>query len=138
MTQNLDAYRITQAYRGAAVTVPPLKAVVMLFDGAIMFLQKTIEATEARRFEESHRHLVRATTILRGLSHHLNFEKGGPLADRLYRTYSSLIMAALRAFGRPDATQRYRKLILSLTELRDAWKSVAAQTAKPAGKVQFL
>jgi flagellar protein FliS len=136
MTQNLDAYRVTQAYRGASTTVAPLTAVVMLLDGAILYLKKTIEAAEAKRFEESHAHLVRATSILRGLSHHLNFEKGGPLAERLYRTYSSIIMSSLLSYGRPDATRRYRKLIGSLTELREAWKSVATNpAARPAAKI---
>jgi flagellar protein FliS len=127
MNQNLNAYRVTQAYRGASTAVAPLTAVVMLLDGAILYLKKTVEAADAKRFEESHGHLVRATSILRGLSHHLNFEKGGPLADRLYRTYSSIIMACLSSYGRPDAAQRYRKLIGSLTELRDSWKHVATR-----------
>jgi flagellar protein FliS len=35
MTQNSMAYRANQAYRVAAVTVPPLKAMVMLYSGAI-------------------------------------------------------------------------------------------------------
>lgn len=125
MTQSMNFQRAAQAYRGAAVTVSPLKAVVMLFDGAILALQKTIEATENKRFEESHGHLVRATTILRGLSHHLNFDKGGALAERLFRTYNSLIISSLASFGRPDAVQRYRKIIGGLIALRDAWKSVA-------------
>ena len=135
MNQNLNAYRITQAYRGASTAVAPLTAVVMLLDGAILYLKKAVEAREAKRFEESHGHLVRATSILRGLSHHLNFEKGGPLADRLYRTYSSIIMACLSSYGRPDAARRYGKLIASLTELRDAWRSVAANpAAKPPAR----
>src|SRR6185295_15665245 len=53
MTQSSMAYRANQAYRGAAVAVPPLRAMVMLYDGAITFLQKSVEAQEARRFEES-------------------------------------------------------------------------------------
>jgi flagellar protein FliS len=125
MTQAFNAYRGAQAYRNAAVAVPPLSAVVMLFDGAILSLKKTIEAAEAKRFEESHSHLMRATAILRGLSHHLNVEKGGALATRLFRTYNSLILASLRAFGRPDSAQLYRRLIVSVAELRDAWKYVA-------------
>lgn len=125
MTQNLNAYHAAQAYRGVAVTVPSLRAIVMLLDGAILCLHKTIEASENKRIEESHDQLIRATSIMRGLAHHLNFEKGGALAERLYKTYNSLIMASLRSFGRPDATQRYRKLIASLTELRDAWNYVA-------------
>ncbi|MBR1220955.1 flagellar export chaperone FliS [Bradyrhizobium sp. U87765 SZCCT0131] len=129
MTQNLNAYRANQAYRGAAVTVAPLTAVVMLFDGVIMFLKRAVEASEAGRFEEGHAHLMKATAILRGLSHHLNMQKGGALAERLFKTYNSIIVASHRAYGRPDAGRLYQKLIKALTELRDAWKSVAAQTA---------
>ena len=60
----------------AAVAVPPLKAVVMLCDGAITFLQKALDAHEAKRFEEGHAHLTRATAILRGLSHNLDVTRG--------------------------------------------------------------
>jgi flagellar secretion chaperone FliS len=132
MTQNPFAYRANQAYRGAAVTVPPLKAVVLLFDGAITALQKAVEAHEARRFEEGHGHLMRATAILRGLSHHLDCNRGGALADRLYQTYSSLIMAALRAYGRPRARQNIGRIVKGLTELREAWKFVDATVARNA------
>jgi flagellar protein FliS len=123
----MHAYRASQAYQGAAVTIPPLKAVVILFDGAILFLQKSVEASEAKRFEESHNHLIRATSILRGLSHHL---ADNALGKRLYQTYSGLIVAALGSFGRPNAALRYRKIIKGLTDLRDAWKYVA-ETQSP-------
>lgn len=125
MTQNSMAYRANQAYRGAAVAVPPLRAVVMLYNGAIMFLQKAIEAQEARRFEEGHTYMMRATAILRGLSHHLDSTRGGGVADRLYETYNALILACLRSFGRPDVADNYRRIIASLAELRDAWEFVA-------------
>jgi flagellar protein FliS len=132
MMQRSTSQQATQAYRTASVAVPPLKAVVMLYDGAIMFLQKSLQAAEARRFEESHDHMIRATAILRGLSHHLDFDRGGALAERLHRTYQALIMACLRSFGRPDASACYRRIIASLTELRDAWKFVAVATTKPS------
>jgi flagellar protein FliS len=132
MMQNSNASRATQAYRTASVAVPPLKALVMLYDGAILFLQKSIQAAEARRFEESHDHMIRATAILRGLSHNLDFERGGAMAERLHRTYHALIMACLRSFGRPDASVRYHRIIASLAELRDAWKSVATATTTAA------
>lgn len=135
MTQNPFAYRANQAYRGAAVTVPPLKAVALLIDGAITALQKAVDAHEARRFEEGHGHLMRATAILRGLSHHLDFNRGGALAERLYQTYGALIMAALRAYGRPGARANMGRIVKGLAELRDAWKFVdttAARSAKAA------
>jgi len=110
--------------------LPPLRAVVMLVGGAIILLQKSLEAQEARRFEEGHRHLTRATAILRGLSHNLDFARGGAVAERLYQSYNALIMAALRAYGRPHARQSFQRIIGSLVELREAWEYVDAQQAR--------
>lgn len=132
MTQNSFAYRANQAYRGAAVAVPPLKAVTMLIDGAITALHKAVESQEARRFEEGHDHLMRATAILRGLSLHLDSNRGGGVADRLFKTYNALIMAALKAYGRPRARENIGRIVKSLTELRDAWKHVDATVARNA------
>ena len=132
MSQSLNAFHASQAYRTASVTVSPLRAVVMLLEGAARMLKMAIEAGEAKRFEESHGHVVKATTILRGLAQHLNPQKGGDVADQMAKTYHSLIMAALRAYGRPDAPAQYRRIIKSLNELRDAWSVVLKQTAGSA------
>jgi len=132
MMQRSTSRQATQAYRTASIAVPPLKALVMLYDGAIMFLPKAVESAKAGQFEESHDYMIRATVILRGLSHNLDFDRGGAVAERLYKTYHALIMACLRSFGRPDASVCYDRIIASLTELRDAWKFVAATTAKSA------
>ena len=123
-------FHAAQAYRSTSTAVPPLRAVIMMIDGAIMFLQRSIAANEHRKYEDSHGHMIRATAILRGLSHNLNFDRGGAVAERLHTTYHALIMACLRSYGRPGSAQSYRRVIGSLTEMRDAWESVAAQTAK--------
>ena len=132
MTQNAFAYHANQAYRGAAVAVPPLRAVVMLLNGAITFLQKSLDAQEARRFEEAHGNMMRATAILRGLSHHLDSNRGGTVAERLFGTYNALIMACLRAYGRPHMRRNYLRIMSSLAELRDAWSDVDTQQARSA------
>jgi flagellar protein FliS len=124
MTQNAMAQRASQAYRGAAVTIAPLKAVVLLLDGASSYLQKALQAQEERRFEEGHQHLTRATAILRGLSHHLDVTRGGGVAERLFQTYNSLIIAALRSYGRPHMRENVQRLVASLAELREAWETV--------------
>lgn len=126
MMHNPMAYLANQAYRGAATTVPPLKAVSMLLGGAITFLQKALAAQEARRFEEGHEHLMKATAILRGLSHNLDFVNGGAVAERLFQTYNALILASLNAYGRPHARQSFQRIIAALAELREAWESVDA------------
>nr|QDP21786.1 flagellar protein FliS [Bradyrhizobium cosmicum] len=126
MMHNPMAYMANQAYRGAATSVPPLKAVSMLLGGAITSLQKSLNAQEGRRFEEGHEHLMKATAILRGLSHNLDFAKGGAVAERMFQTYNVLILASLKAYGRPHARESFRRIIAGLTELREAWESVDA------------
>jgi flagellar protein FliS len=132
MTENAMAHRASQAYRTAAVAVPPLRAVVMLHNGAITFLQRAIEAQEARRFEEGHGYMMRATAILRGLSHNLDSSSGNSMAERLYKTYNALILACLRSYGRRQAKESFRRIIASLTRLRESWEFVEATAAKNA------
>lgn len=131
---NPMVHMANQAYRGAATSVPPLKAVVILVGGAIVFLQRALVSQEARRFEEGHEYLMKATAILRGLSHNLNFSKGGAMAERLYQTYNALILASLQAYGRPHARQSFGRIIAGLTELREAWEFVdaTARNGRPA------
>jgi flagellar protein FliS len=76
--------------------------------------------------------MIRATAVLRGLSHNLNFEKGGAVAESLHGTYHALIMACLKSYGKPNSAEYYGRIIASLTELRDAWVYVALNPAKPA------
>lgn len=125
------AARAASAYRSVAATVAPLTAVVMLYDGTITALQRTVQEWEARRFEESHKHLLRATTILRGLDHNLDYGRGGAVAERLHATYNALILAALRAFGRSDARARYRRIVTALIDMRNAWATLAGLPARP-------
>ena len=132
------AYLANQAYRGATTSVPPLKAISMLLGGAITFLQKSLAAQEARRFEEGHEQLLKATAILRGLSHNLDFAKGGAVAEQVFQSYNALILASLKAFGRPHARQSFERIIAAISELRQAWEHVdaaargAAQPIRPA------
>lgn len=126
MTQSSMAQFASQAYRGAAVAVPPLRAVIMLLNGAMSYLQKSLQAQEARRFEEGHAHLTRATAILRGLSLHLDSMRGGAVANQLFGTYNALIVAALRAYGRPHMRENFQRITESLLELREAWEAVDA------------
>jgi flagellar secretion chaperone FliS len=138
MTQNAMAQRASQAYRGAAIAVPPLRAVIMLLNGASTYLQKSVQAQEACRFEEGHEHLTRATAILRGLSYHLDVTRGGAVAERLFQTYNALIIASLRCYGRPHMRENVQRLVASINELREAWETVesAARTApRAAGPV---
>ena len=136
MTEQMFARQASTAYRNVAVIVPPLTALVMLYDGAITYLQRTIQAVEARRPEEAHNHLVHATSILRGLDHNLDFERGGACAERLHRVYNAFIFGALRASGRQDGCQSYRKIVVALTDMREAWATIAGMPPRAIDRNQ--
>ncbi|MDJ0932514.1 flagellar protein FliS [Breoghania sp.] len=65
------------AYRKATTTVPPVTAVVLLYDEAINATQKAVEATEAKLYEEAEIQMLRAVSILRGLRQAPGMEAGG-------------------------------------------------------------
>lgn len=70
-----------QAYRQLSVQgATPLGLVVMLYDGAIASLQRTITAIEAHDIPQKCTHLNRAQAIILQLEGTLNFAVGGEVA----------------------------------------------------------
>ena len=130
MSTNSNYSRATNAYRSAATAVSPLGQIVMLYDGAIMGLRRTIAAVERKCPEDAFNNLQHATTILRGLCHNLDFERGGKFAERMRDTYISLIMAALNSLGKPDAIARFNKLIAAISTLREAWAELRVRQSE--------
>lgn len=132
MTQHANYTQVANSYRRSAVTTSPLTGVVMLYDGVIAELSRTIAALQQKKLDQAFGHLNTATTILRGLCHNLDFARGGALAERMRDTYVRLILSALHAFGKPDAVARLTKIRQAVTTLRDAWTDVRVQQARAA------
>lgn len=139
MTQTMT--RAISAYRATSASVHPLVAVVRLFDEMLVQIRRGIQATEARRHEDSFIAIAKAGLILQGLSHNLRFDKGGDVAETLLTTYTQNCVALHTAYGRPDAVARYKAIAAGLAELRDSWAVAAgmrtlaqeAQTVSPSG-----
>ncbi len=118
------------AYRKAATSVHPSVAVVRLYDETILAVIQAIRAKEAHDHEGAFVKVLRAATILRGLSHSLDFAKGGAISERLFSVYKRYILLLHVSYGKPDVVRRYRRLLEGLTELRDAWASIAGMPAR--------
>lgn len=136
MTQHVSYSQATNSYRSVAATTSPLAGIVMLYDGVIAELSRTIAAMQQKKLDTAFGHLEKATVILRGLCHNLDFARGGALAERMRDTYVRLILSALHSFGKPDAVARLTKLIRAVTDLRDAWADVRVQQIKAAARQQ--
>jgi flagellar protein FliS len=106
----------------------PLELVVMLYDGALRFLDQAAVAMDARDMPAKAAALTRAFAILGELQSTLNVRDGGELARQLDALYSHmhdrLVDANVQRSSAP-----IREVITLLTPLRDAWAQVATPAA---------
>lgn len=98
----------------------PLKQIVMLYDGAIKFLNLTAADIEAENFVAKAEHSNRALDIINYLQQILNFEQGGNVAESLDKLYRSITVLILRASAELDAPMM-RRAAEMLIPVRDAW-----------------
>lgn len=123
------ARKAVGVYQSALMTVPPLQAVVMLYDRVLAHLHGASAALRSgdypRQLEES----MRAVEILRGLLSVLDTARGGEVAYRLGETYRSNMTAILSSLGSADAETCYDRISRGLRALRNAWADVAGVPA---------
>lgn len=104
----------------------PIKQIVMLYDGAIKFINLTADDIEKSDFVAKAEHSNRALDIINYLQSILNFEHGGEVAKTLDTLYGSVARMMLRASAELDP-QLMRKAGELLAPVRDAWE-INAQT----------
>jgi flagellar protein FliS len=127
-----------KSYRQIATqTAPPGQLVLMLFDGAIMSLDRALLGFNCSDVGERntciHNNVQRAIDIIRELNSSLDLEAGGQLADTLRNLYGY--------FERRLSESNVRKsrkgiddVMPMLKQLRDAWfKMLNGMTASVPG-----
>ena len=122
-----------QSYRQVATrTASPGQLVLMLYEGAIRFLER---AQAGFRLEDPvefnttiNDNILRAQDIVRELDFSLNVEQGGELAIQLRRLYDYFDRLLLEANLRKDPAG-IKEVISRITVLRDAWAAMLAQQA---------
>ena len=120
-----------QSYRQVATrTASPGQLVLMLYEGAIRFLER---AQAGFRLEDPvefnttiNNNILRAQDIIRELDFSLNVEQGGELAIQLRRLYDYFDRILLEANLRKDP-KGVGEVIQRITDLRDAWATMLAQ-----------
>ncbi len=112
-----------QAYQRATHTVAKTRQVVMLYDGAIRFLQQAKAAMEAHDISERYTKLARAGDVVSGLQSCLDFEQGGGTAQILYDFYSAIEMRVLALHRTNDAAE-CEAIIGDLKQMRDVWHRI--------------
>jgi flagellar protein FliS len=116
------------AYRDSSVlTAPPERLVVMLYDGAHRFLFQAAHAMRSGDISLMNNRMQRAEAIIAELRQTLNHEQGGDIAGRLEAIYAFCQRHLLEARLKRDP-QRIEQVMKLLSELRDAWDQIAAQS----------
>lgn len=102
----------------------PLMQIVMLYDGAIKFLNLTAADIEANNLVDKAEHSNRALDIINYLQTILNFERGGDSAVILDRFYRSITVLILRGSVELDAAL-FRRAAELIAPVRDSWETNA-------------
>ena len=121
MKQNYAAYKEI-----GINTSQPLKLVIMLYDGAITYLNKSIEYAENKDIKNKNIYANKARDIILELNNSLNLEVGGEMASNLKRLYFFMNRHLFQANLKNDM-QGMREVILMLSDLRDVWQEISNQ-----------
>lgn len=114
--------------RMANTETDPIRQIVMLYDGAIKFLNLTALDMEAGDFVAKGEHSRRALDILTYLQSILDFEKGQEAAVNLDHFYRSITAMVLKASAKTDPSMM-RQAGQLLIPVRDAWQINAGQAS---------
>jgi flagellar secretion chaperone FliS len=112
-----------QAYAAATQTVAKTQQIVMLYDGAIRFVQQAKEAIKDKRIEDRYNLITKATDVVAGLQGCLDFENGGDIARVLYNFYAS-IESRLFSVHRSNSAETCDEVIADLKQMRDVWQEI--------------
>lgn len=106
-------YQQTQAQ-----TASKPKLLIMLYDGAIRFVQAGIEGIEQKNYELVNRNLIKAQAIVHELISSLNFDY--PIAQNLVAIYEYMLRLLIEANVQKRAEPAL-EVLEHLKELREAW-----------------
>lgn len=117
------------AYTAAQQNTSKCKQVVMLYDGAMRFITKAMDAIKENNIQERFNNLERASKIILGLQSALDFDRGGEVAKVLDEYYHNIDMRLVSVHYNNDASI-CEKVLRELKIMREAWEEVDMVTAK--------
>jgi len=104
-------------------TATPLERVVMLYDGAIYFLEDAKEKMLAKKYTDATISNIRAQNIIIELKNSLNMDYG-ELPQRLNRLYAYFLKGLINA-NMERNHKIIEDIIKNLKEIRDSWIEVS-------------
>lgn len=134
MNPYLKQYQQTQIQ-----TASPEKLLIMLYDGAIQFLNKALRAIQDQNIQESHNNIVGAQKIIAEFMNTLDLEVGGDAARSLYNLYEYLHYRLVQSNINKNP-EMITEVIDHLKGLKQTWEEAIkiAQKEKLSGRSSSL
>lgn len=120
----LDQYKETQV-----ITANQGKLIVMLYDGAIKFINIAIENMKPQTYDVVNNHILKAADIITELLVSLNMNEGGEISKSLFSLYMYFKKQLLEANINKDP-EILKEVLKHLKDLRDAWDKISSKEAK--------
>jgi len=102
-------------------TASPEKILIMLYDGAIQFLNKAVKAIEEKNIQESHNNIIGAQRIITEFMNTLDVDAGGDVCKNLYSLYEYLHYRLVQA-NISKSTDMVEEVLRHLKELKQTWE----------------
>ncbi|MEW5692052.1 MAG: flagellar export chaperone FliS [Candidatus Hydrogenedentota bacterium] len=113
-----------EKYKKAQVeTANQGKLILMLYDGAIRFLNLALVALSKRILDQANNNIIRAQDIIWELLGSLDMERGGEIAANLFKLYDYMNRRLILANIKKDPAP-VTEIINILQQLREAWAVV--------------
>lgn len=120
MNQYLKQYQ-----KNEVETASPEKILILLYDGAIQFLNKAKIALEQKNIPEVHNNLIGCENIILEFINTVDIENGGDFAVRIKALYEYFYNTLVQANMKKDVT-KIDEVLKHLVELRATWKQAIA------------
>jgi flagellar protein FliS len=126
---HLNSYR-----KISTLTAPPGQIVLMLYEGAIRSLERSLPGFSIKDPSEAnmtvHNNLQKAQDIIRELNYALNMEQGGECAITLRQLYE-YFDRRLWESNLQKHPKGVEEVIVHISELRDAWAAMLSNQGAP-------
>ena len=126
MSYGLRSYKTSRANTASREDL-----LILLYEGAIRFLERAIKEKEAKRLSEHKMFLRRALAIITELQSTLNFEKGGELSVQLFELYGFMINRLTQA-NLTQNMEHVHVVISNLNTLLEGWRDAVRQVKAEA------
>jgi flagellar secretion chaperone FliS len=118
-------------------TASPEKILIMLYDGAIQFLNKAKKEIENKNIQEVHNNIIGAQKIISEFMNTLDMEIGGETAVNLYNLYEYMHFRLVQANIKKNV-EMVDEVLTHLKDLKATWEEAIRITNREKSSVNVL